>query len=234
MRMLLLSALIAGCPAMPTGAESPDPTPEATPDPLADGLQFGLPFADPSRISTVVGVDHDPEVHDDVLGSAICRNFRGDPFPSCYDEHDGTDFILDGGFPAMDAGSVDVVAAAAGLVTDLREDQYDRCHAEDFEVSCDGRPIVANFVSLLHDDGRTTLYYHLKTDSVTVEIGDRVACGQVLALVGSSGRSSMPHLHFEVHEIDGSSVDPYREDIDASLWIEQDGDFSFPSLGCDG
>jgi murein DD-endopeptidase MepM/ murein hydrolase activator NlpD len=102
-------------------------------------------------------------------------------------------------------------------------------------VTCDGHPIVANFVDLLHVDGRTTRYLHLKQDSVAVEIGDEVPCGAFLGLVGSSGRSSMPHLHFQVEAIDGAVIDPYAgaRSQPESLWIEQDGDFGHPSLGCD-
>ncbi len=61
------------------------------------------------------------------------------------------------------------------------------------------------FVMLLHPDGYQTMYGHLSR--VLVRRGDRVREGQVIALTGNSGRSTAPHLHFEVRR-DGRSVDP--------------------------
>ena len=229
--ILLAAALWTGC----VGTSLEDDSALPLHDPLADGLQFGMPFAEPLRISALIGVDHDAEVHDGVAGSAICRNHDDQPFPACYDEHRGSDFILDGGFDSMDAGSVAVIAAASGVVTEMREDQYDRCHTADFEVTCDGHPVVPNLVRLLHPDGRSTSYYHLMKDSVGIEVGDEVSCGQPLGLVGSSGRSSMPHLHFQVENADGTVIDPFAGPLSQpeSLWIDQMADFDLPALGCD-
>jgi len=61
-----------------------------------------------------------------------------------------------------------------------------------------------NHVILDLGDGRFALYAHLKRDSITVRKGDRVRRGQVLGLVGTSGNSSEPHLHF--HITDGPSA----------------------------
>jgi murein DD-endopeptidase MepM/ murein hydrolase activator NlpD len=47
-------------------------------------------------------------------------------------------------------------------------------------------------------DGRYALYAHLKPDSIEVEEGDRVTRGQELALLGNSGNTTAPHLHFHV------------------------------------
>ena len=60
-------------------------------------------------------------------------------------------------------------------------------------------------VVLDHGDGLTTLYAHLS--SITVHEGDAVAAGDVIGLVGSSGNSTGPHLHFEVRR-DGIAEDP--------------------------
>lgn len=60
-------------------------------------------------------------------------------------------------------------------------------------------------VVLDHGDGLTTLYAHLS--SITVHDGDDVAAGDVIGLVGSSGNSTGPHLHFEVRR-DGIAEDP--------------------------
>lgn len=61
-----------------------------------------------------------------------------------------------------------------------------------------------NHVILDLRDGRFALYAHLKPGSVRVGKGQRVRRGQVLGLVGTSGNSSEPHLHF--HVMDGPSA----------------------------
>lgn len=60
-----------------------------------------------------------------------------------------------------------------------------------------------NHVVIALDDGRFTLYAHLQTGSVRVRPGERVERGQVLGLVGNTGNSTEPHLHF--HVMDGPS-----------------------------
>jgi murein DD-endopeptidase MepM/ murein hydrolase activator NlpD len=60
-------------------------------------------------------------------------------------------------------------------------------------------------VEVTHGNGYTTRYAHCK--AVLVKVGDRVAKGQEIAEVGSSGRSTGPHLHFEVLR-DGKAVNP--------------------------
>jgi murein DD-endopeptidase MepM/ murein hydrolase activator NlpD len=60
-------------------------------------------------------------------------------------------------------------------------------------------------VKLEHADGFSTLYAH--NSRLLVYVGQAIAAGQVICLSGSSGRSTGPHLHFEVHK-DGWPVDP--------------------------
>ncbi|WP_187292813.1 M23 family metallopeptidase [Beutenbergia cavernae] len=58
-----------------------------------------------------------------------------------------------------------------------------------------------------HTDGTSTSYNHMYHDGVLVEIGDDVETGDVIALVGSAGRSTGPHLHFSAW-VDGAAVNP--------------------------
>jgi murein DD-endopeptidase MepM/ murein hydrolase activator NlpD len=62
-----------------------------------------------------------------------------------------------------------------------------------------------NLIVIQHQDGVETRYAHLAATGVRE--GDSVAAGQVIGRVGSTGRSTGPHLHFEVL-VDGARVDP--------------------------
>ena len=62
-----------------------------------------------------------------------------------------------------------------------------------------------NIVVLDHGNGLTSRYAHC--DELKVEVGDRVRAGQGIATVGSTGRSTGPHLHFEIRQ-DGEALDP--------------------------
>ena len=64
-----------------------------------------------------------------------------------------------------------------------------------------------NYVVVSHGSGYTTTYQHLSKRSVNV--GDKVAQGQVVGITGSTGVSSGPHLHFEITE-NGEIVDPLK------------------------
>jgi murein DD-endopeptidase MepM/ murein hydrolase activator NlpD len=52
------------------------------------------------------------------------------------------------------------------------------------------------YVVISHDNGTQTLYAHMS--SVSVSVGQRVFQGQVIGTLGNSGRSTGPHVHFEV------------------------------------
>jgi murein DD-endopeptidase MepM/ murein hydrolase activator NlpD len=69
-----------------------------------------------------------------------------------------------------------------------------------------------NFIRLHHDNGWETLYLHLNRILPGVTPGGRVAQGQQIGEIGTTGRSTGPHLHYEVH-IDGEPVDPLKIDV---------------------
>lgn len=62
-----------------------------------------------------------------------------------------------------------------------------------------------NLVRIRHDDGFETRYAHLSR--IDVQLGDRVEIGQAIGAVGSTGRSTGPHLHFEIRK-QGKALDP--------------------------
>ncbi|GAA0368305.1 murein DD-endopeptidase MepM/ murein hydrolase activator NlpD [Bacillus horti] len=64
-----------------------------------------------------------------------------------------------------------------------------------------------NTVIVEHGDGIRTLYGHIRNGGIVVSVGDRVDREQKIAEVGSTGRSTGPHLHFEVHK-NGVQTDP--------------------------
>lgn len=84
-----------------------------------------------------------------------------------------------------------IFSAESGVVQSIRSDP-------------DGYGI---YVIIKHDNGLSTLYAHMYRYQVIVSTGQRVSRGQQIAAVGNNGRSSGPHLHFEVHK-NGSPVNP--------------------------
>ena len=221
----LSAALLAGCPAPGDSADTGDGVSRGA-------VSFGFPLAERDEMyPPVIGFDHDPEVYEGIY-RAYCTDYMGRGFPHCYDEHDGSDFMLDGGFDAMDAGSVAIVAALAGTVVDTDDGNYDRCHSDmsTQDVDCDGHPMEANYVILEHKDGYRSLYWHMKTDSVAVEVGQEVEAGETLGLVGSSGYSSGPHLHFELQDADHISIDPFAGEHSQpeTWWCDQGDPDEFP------
>jgi len=105
---------------------------------------------------------------------------RTDPFPVLQERHKGMDF-------AGKAGS-DVIAVASGIVI-WSGDRYG----------------YGNMVEISHGGGYISRYGH--NDKNLVSTGDVVEKGQTLALMGSSGRSTGPHVHYEVL-YKGRVVDP--------------------------
>lgn len=105
---------------------------------------------------------------------------RNDPFNGRVAMHEGVDF-------AGKLGS-DIVAVASGVVTWSGE-----------------RYGYGTMVEINHGDGYMTRYAHNQSNKV--KVGDIVKKGQVIALMGSSGRSTGPHVHFEVYR-HGRPVDP--------------------------
>jgi murein DD-endopeptidase MepM/ murein hydrolase activator NlpD len=93
------------------------------------------------------------------------------------------------------------VAAKAGTEILAPADGEVVVATDEFEAS----PASGTVVIIDHGSGLTTTYTHLA--SFEVDEGQQVSQGQVIAMVGSTGKSSGPHLHFEVTK-NGESVNP--------------------------
>jgi len=92
---------------------------------------------------------------------------------------------------------------------DMRGDTGDPVH-----VTATGKVVTAgreggygNMVEINHGNGITTRYAHLHT--IDVKVGQQVRIGQVIGKIGSTGRSTGPHLHYETR-INDEAVNPQR------------------------
>jgi murein DD-endopeptidase MepM/ murein hydrolase activator NlpD len=72
-----------------------------------------------------------------------------------------------------------------------------------------------NLVEINHGNGLATRYGHLS--EIDVKIGQIVRIGEVIGKIGSTGRSTGPHLHYETR-INGEAVDP-KKFLRAGLWL---------------
>jgi len=99
---------------------------------------------------------------------------------------------------------VDALAVADGIVV-ARKDSIPQNipGANSRAVPITLETVGGNHVILDLGGGRFAFYAHLQPGSLRVKLGDRVKKGQVLGLVGNSGNSTEPHLHF--HMADGNS-----------------------------
>ncbi|ATX77788.1 MAG: M23 family metallopeptidase [Reinekea forsetii] len=108
--------------------------------------------------------------------------YRNDPFSGNLAWHEGVDF-------AGKNGS-DIVSVASGVVT-----------------WAGTRSGYGKLVEINHGNGFVTRYAHC--DEILVELGDVVTKGDIISLMGSTGRSTGPHVHFEVL-FNGKAVDPAK------------------------
>jgi murein DD-endopeptidase MepM/ murein hydrolase activator NlpD len=97
--------------------------------------------------------------------------------------HRGLDFAATQGTPVRAAGDGTVVAKGP-------------------------RGSYGHYVRIRHDDTHETAYAHLSGYAKSIAPGRRIRQGDVIGYVGSTGRSTGPHLHYEVL-VDGIQVDPF-------------------------
>jgi murein DD-endopeptidase MepM/ murein hydrolase activator NlpD len=108
--------------------------------------------------------------------------WRLDPFTGTQSFHEGIDFPADVGTP--------IEAAASGKV-----------------VAAEVHPAYGKMIEIDHGNGLVTRYAHCS--ALLVNEGDLVVRGQLIARVGTTGRSTGPHLHFEVR-LNGVPQNPAR------------------------
>ena len=113
--------------------------------------------------------------------------WRIDPFNGNKAFHEGLDFSADMGTP--------IHAAAGGIVT-----------------AAEQMPDYGKIVKIYHGSGLETRYAH--ASKLLVKVGERIEKGQVVAEVGSTGRSTGAHLHYEIR-LNGNALDP-RKYLNAS------------------
>lgn len=123
---------------------------------------------------------HGTPLSEGFVGSGY--GMRNDPFTGQMSMHTGVDFAAPVGTP--------IFAAAGGVV-----------------VSAEPHPDFGNRLEIDHGKGLSTMYAH--TSRMFVHLGDFVRKGQKIAEVGTTGRSTGPHLHFEVH-VNGNPQNPSK------------------------
>jgi murein DD-endopeptidase MepM/ murein hydrolase activator NlpD len=114
----------------------------------------------------------------------------------------------------------DALAVADGVVTEVKDGIPENIPGENSRaVPITLETIGGNHVILDIGHGRYAFYGHLQPGSLRVKLGDNVKRGQVLGLVGNSGNSTEPHLHFHLSNGNsplGSEGIPYAlESFDA-------------------
>jgi hypothetical protein len=120
----------------------------------------------------------------------------------------GEDGLAFRGDPAKNASwsayGAEVLAVAKALVVDVKDGIPENDPTSDQKaVPINLETVAGNYVILDLGGGHFAFYAHLQPGSLRVKVGDKVRAGETLALLGNSGQSDAPHLHF--HITDGNS-----------------------------
>ena len=117
------------------------------------------------------------------------------------------------GINAIDFGAqegVPIVAAKSGIVIEV-VDHFTKGGLDDELLD------KANHIKILHKGNLISEYVHIKNKSARVKKGDTVSIGDVIALVGNTGFSYGPHLHFQVNQCDKISIE---ENTGSTLYVK--------------
>jgi murein DD-endopeptidase MepM/ murein hydrolase activator NlpD len=127
------------------------------------------------------------------LGLSSNFGTRLDPFTNLLAQHPGIDFSAPSGTP--------IIASGNGTVTSLG---YDAAYG--------------NYLMISHSDGFVSKYAHAR--KIHVRQGQAVKRGQIIAEVGSTGRSTGPHLHYEITH-NGKHVNPMQFLISSNVQLSK-------------
>lgn len=167
--------------------------------------------------------------NDLTYNSRLDYSCRDRTYDNSYYNHGGTD-IVPWPFPwnQLEENGVQIISAADGvLIYKYDEDINDHnCLVTDtISIS------LGNYVVIEHPNGMTSWYAHMKHGSVTTKsVGSPVQAGEYLGIVGSSGFTTGPHVHFEVRNGDNifaPNLDPFAGACNllnpdsSSLWAQQ-------------
>lgn len=193
---------------------------------------FQVRFAWPTRPAPGRPELHDHETgnyidHDPAAKSVLDFNCGTRTYETTSGGHNGTDIgVAHRAYYKMDTEQVVVVAAAPGTIVAKDGSQPDRS-CGDLNALFANPALKNNEVSIRHADGSLAHYFHFKTGSLTAkEVGDQVAEGEYLGVLGASGFSASPHLHFEVRSATNAVIDPWagacNPTTTVSLWKAQE------------
>jgi murein DD-endopeptidase MepM/ murein hydrolase activator NlpD len=190
-------------------------------------IRQAIGFNDPGFYAITNYVDENKS-YPNLLKDYNCGNRTYD-LSSGYN-HQGTDIYS---FPfawyKMNGNGVEVIAAAAGTIIGKTDGNYDK--------NCAMGSGQWNAIYIQHADGSVAWYGHMKSGSLTTKgLGATVTKGEFLGIVGSSGSSTAPHLHFEVYTSNAYTtlVDPWAGTCNAlngmtSWWASQQA-YHVPTL----
>lgn len=178
-------------------------------------------YVDRDRLNELVATLSEVEEGYERLRGMFAPGIEGGPdnvwLPAVSGRSEGTDEVLPEGetvptgWPLTEAG---VVTRAlldgageghTGLDVAVPTGSYIRASGAGVVAEQGSDPVYGLFVVLDHGDGFRSLYAHASL--VLVEEGQQVGRYEVIGLTGSTGRSSAPHLHFEILR-DGEPIDP--------------------------
>ena len=118
------------------------------------------------------------------------------------DFHNGIDLV------PSPCNNNEILAFADGVVTSMQKT------GRQYGIGCHAR--------IKHSNGFYTLYYHLKSGTICVNVGDKVKKGQKLGIIGTTGKSTGKHLHFQIDKGSSkTSINPYDYLFNDKIFIEE-------------
>ena len=91
----------------------------------------------------------------------------------------------------------EVIAPADGTVVKVRKKSKDT-FVDGVAAYCDSLDLRGNYIVIKHHDKEYSLIAHLAPNSITVNVGDSVKQGDIIARCGNTGNTSEPHIHFQL------------------------------------